>query len=170
MDYFNDFWLGTITAEFINQCVHQAAISCSGCRDGKHSPLLHMCQHQGLESKLVTYMELIRGNLLPRIPEIFEKFQLNIENANLDRDTYVTNARFFLVQATAQSIYYGSFLNERNDAFIHHQLTYAAQEMQPPPTSPKTIANPEFQSFGIKKRRKSRKITSRDNELPNATC
>ena len=122
VDYFNDFWLGAITAEVINLTIHHSKVTCSGCRDQKFSPLLHLCQQQGLEAKLMSHMEAVRGLLIPRIPELFERFQRSIENTTSDRDVYVTNARFFLVQATPQSIYFGTFLNESNDAFIKKQM------------------------------------------------
>ena len=89
MDYFNDFWMGALTSEVINLCIHHSKITCSGCRDQKYSALLHLCQQQGLEAKLVTHLEAVRGLLIPRIPELFERFKRNIENTTLDRDVYV---------------------------------------------------------------------------------
>ena len=114
--------MGAITSEVINLTIHHSKITCNGCRDQKYSPLLHLCQQQGLEAKLMSHMEAVRGLLIPRIPELFDRFQRNIENTALDKDVYVTNARFFLIQSTPQSIYYGTFLNESNDAFIRKQM------------------------------------------------
>ena len=121
MDYFNEFWLGFITAEFVQRCVAESLVHCYGCRDGKISPLLHMHHQLGLKDKLIYHMETVRGTLIPLIPTLYEEFKLKVVDANMDKDAYVTNARFFLISATPESLYYGRYLTESNDAFIHHQ-------------------------------------------------
>ena len=121
MDYFNEFWLGYITAEFIRRCVNESLVKCHGCRDGKISPLLHTHHQHGLKDKVVFYMEMVRGLMIPLIPSLYEEFKLKVGGSIMDKDAYVTNARFFLISATPESLYYGRFINETNDSFIHSQ-------------------------------------------------
>ena len=121
MDYFNEFWLGYITAEFIRRCVNESLVKCYGCRDGIISPLLHTHHQLGLKDKVVYYMEMVRGSMIPQIPSLYEEFKLKLVDSNMDKDVYVTNARFFLISTTPESLYYGRFLNEVNDSFIHSQ-------------------------------------------------
>ena len=142
MDYFNDFWYGYITAEFVRRCVDESLTSCHGCRGGKISPLLHMHHQRGLKDKLIHHMESVRGALIPLIPTLYEDFKLKVTDANMDKDAYVTNARFFLISVTPESLYYGRYLTESNDSFIHYQ----------PITEPAKPA--------IKRKRKQKKLIS----------
>lgn len=144
MDYFNDFWYGYITAEFVRRCVDESLANCHGCRDEKISPLLHMHHQLGLKDKLVYHMETVRGALIPLIPTLYEEFKLKVADAITDKVTYVTNGRFFLISATPESLYFGRYLTETNDAFIHYQPI-----MEPiiEPTKP-----------NIKRRRRQKKL------------
>lgn len=121
MDYFNEFWLGFITAEFIKKCVDEAIATCNGCRDGKISPLLHMHHQLGLLDKIIHHMEPVRGALLPHISSLYEDFKQKFTSSNMNKDAYVSNARFFLISATPESLYYGRYLNEANDEVVHYQ-------------------------------------------------
>ena len=121
MDYFNDFWLGYITAEFIKKCVDQSLVDCHGCRDGKISPLLHIHHQLGLKEKITHHMEFVRGELISAIPSLYDQFKLKCVDSSMDKDVYVTNARFFLISITPESLYYGRYLNETNDFFISSQ-------------------------------------------------
>ena len=121
MDYFNDFWLGYVTSDFVRRCVDESLANCHGCRDGKISSLLHTHHQLGLKEKIKHHMESVRGTLIPQIPSLYDEFRLKIEDSNMDKNAYVTNARFFLISATPESLYYGRYLNENNDQFIHSQ-------------------------------------------------
>ena len=121
MDYFNDFWYGYITAEFVRRCVDESLANCHGCRDEKISPLLHIHHQLGLKDKLIYHMESVRGAIIPLISTLYEEFRLKVVDANMDKDAYVTNVRFFLISATPESLYYGKYLTELNGAFIHNQ-------------------------------------------------
>ena len=149
MDYFNEFWLGFITAKFVQRCVDEALQTCHGCRDKKVSPLLHMCHQLGLENKITYHMETVRGNMIPEIPSLYEEFKSKVDSSSMDKDAYVTNARFFLISATPQSLYYGRYLNETNDAFIHHQ---------PIREEPVKVAGKK----GIKRRKKQKELISQN--------
>ena len=122
MDYFNEFWLGFVTADFIKRCVDMSLATCDGCRDGKISPLLHMHHQLGLKDKITYHMESVRGALLPNLHLLYEEFKQKLtSNSNMDKDAYISTARFFLISATPESLYYGRYLNEVNDSFIHYQ-------------------------------------------------
>ena len=121
MDYFNDFWLGFVTAEFVRRCVDESEATCHGCRDGKISPLLHIHHQLGLKDKIIYHMEPIRGVMMPLIPSLYEEFKVKVNSPNMNKNAYVTSAKFFLVAATPESLYFGRYLNEQNDAFIHHR-------------------------------------------------
>ena len=120
MDYFNDFWYGYITAEFVRRCVDESLENCHGCRDEKISSLLHKHHQLGLKDKLVYHMESVRGALIPLIPTLYEEFKLKIAlkigDTIMDKDAYLTNGRFFLISATPESLYFGRYLTETNVA------------------------------------------------------
>lgn len=121
-DYFHDFWLGYLTDVLIRQTVEMSILKCPGCQDELKSPLLHLHHQLSLLEKLRCYIDEIRGTVLPTITVLYDEFQNKLPHSDdleKDKEIYVNNARFFLLSASAETLYYGRYLTEMNDQFIN---------------------------------------------------
>lgn len=125
MDYYHDIWIGYLTGLIVQRCVELCVLRCPGCRDKLKSPVLHIHHQYSLLDKLKTYVDEIRGSLLPAINQLYDVAKNKLPHSDdpaKDMEIYTNNARFFLQTATPETLYYGRYLNEQNDCIINELL------------------------------------------------
>ena len=93
----------------------------SGCKSKLKTPLLHFHEQTGLLDKIKLYFEEARGTLISQLNKVFVEFTKKIPEkySKEDRDLYISNGRSFLFVMTPEGIYYGRYLTESSDEFIH---------------------------------------------------
>ena len=121
MDYTSDLWIGYLCENIIRQIVRLSEIKCSGCEDSMKSPLLHYHIQLGLLQKMQIYFEEVRGSVLPTIPSLYASFSHKLphsDDADKDKEMYISNGRNFLMNITCEAMYYGRFITDFTDSYI----------------------------------------------------
>ena len=124
--YCNDTWIAYLCEQIIRQSNENCISNCPGCNDKLHSPILHLHEQLSLLDKLKTYFGEVRGTILHDIESYYTVFENKLphsDNKQKDKLIYINVARSFLITATAESLYFGRFLDESNDGFINEAFT-----------------------------------------------
>ena len=122
MDYNHEFWIGFLCEQVARQCVEMSVIKCPACQHHLFSPILHLHHQLSLLDKLKNYFEEVRGSMLTAVDAYYTQFEDNLphsKNLKTDRVIYNNIGVNFLIQAKAQTIYYGRYVTELNDSHIN---------------------------------------------------
>lgn len=125
MDYYHDFWTGFLAAQIVNRSLEISLAKCPGCESKLKSPLLHLHHQLSLLDKIQSHFNEIKGSMLSSLGQLYDQFQDKLphsEDLQKDKDIYVNNARMFLISVTPDAIYFGRYLTEMNDIYIHEGM------------------------------------------------
>ena len=116
-NHINEYWLAYLTHTIVMKCLQISKERCPACKDNMASPLLHFHIQMSLLDKVKCYFEEIRGPMIKDIEGCFNKFSAQISITD-DGANYHFVGQTFLMMATAESLYYGRYLDESNDAVL----------------------------------------------------
>ena len=140
--YYSDVWIGFLCENIVRDVVQLAKLRCPGCDDKLISPLLHLHEQLSLLEKLRHYFEEVRGTLLPTLPELYGTFQDKLPHSNdlsKDQECYISVGHNFLLTIGADSLYYGRYLSDLNDAYINE--AFKAQKKRKSDSTQNTAAS-----------------------------
>ena len=121
-NYNNDAWLGCMANLLVRNCVNLSIQRCPGCKVKLKSPALHLHHQHSLLDKMRLYFEEVRGLLLPAIEDLYNIVKQKLPHSQdpvKDREIYCNSATFFLTTANPESVYWGRYVDESTDSFIH---------------------------------------------------
>lgn len=117
----NADWVGFLAENIIQKCVSLTLAECSGCRDGMKSDILHLHHQLSLLEKIQNHFETARGEVLTSLGSLYKEMEQKLPHSkDLKKDASIYNGvgRFFLLTTSPQSLYYGRYVNEMNQAVI----------------------------------------------------
>lgn len=126
MDYFNDIWIGYLTAIFVKKCMDLSVERCPGCHSKLESPLLHQHYQHSLLDKLKVYFDEVRGIMIPIIDSLYKTIENSLPHSPdkaFDKECYCRNAMIFLINSHPDSLYWGRYITGETDTIIHQILT-----------------------------------------------
>lgn len=127
MTFFNNAeWIGYLAENLIRKCITLTESECSGCRDKMKSSILHLHIQLSLLEKIQNHFEAARGEMLHALKNLYKEIEQKLphsDDKDRDENIYLHVGRFFLLTASAQTIYYGRYINEMNDLFINEVLS-----------------------------------------------
>lgn len=115
VDNSNEYWLAYLTNSVVVKCLQLSKERCPGCKERMTSPLLHYHLQLSLLDKMKCYFEEVRGPMIKDIEECFQSFASQI-SLNDDGTNFHFLGQTFMMMATAESLYYGRYLDDNNDA------------------------------------------------------
>ena len=124
--YCNDTWIAYLCEQIIRQSTANCISNCPGCNDKLYSSILHLHEQLSLLDKLKNYFGEVRGSILHDIESHYTVFESKLphsDNKQKDKLIYINIGRSFLITATAESVYFGRYLDECNDGFINEVFT-----------------------------------------------
>ena len=130
MNPYHDVWLGFLTGVVIRRCVEIAVHRCPACKNKLKCPVLHLHHEQSLLQKMKTYYDEVKATLLPKINEFYELTKHILPRSNDDeksKEMYTSSGAMFLQMTSAEGLYYGRYIHERNDSLINELLTYKSK-------------------------------------------
>lgn len=119
--YSTDLWFAFLCECVIRQVLQTSRARCPGCVSGLKSAVLHLHEQQSLLDKMRTLYEEVRGAILPTLPQLFQQFREQLahsENEQKDQECYVDSGRQFLIFMSADSLYFGRYLDEYVDSIV----------------------------------------------------
>ena len=131
MDYYSDIWIGYLTGIVFNRCVKLSLQRCPGCIAKLKSPVLHQHEQNSLLQKIVIYFNEVRGLMLPSLDQLYDIIAKQLPHSDdplKDKDIYLQNGIFFLTSANPDSIYWGRYIDEFNDAMINSMVDIALKK------------------------------------------
>lgn len=137
MDYNNDAWIGCLATFLVRKCVDLSIQRCPGCQIKLKSPALHQHHQHSLLDKMRLYFEEVRGLLLPAVEELYNLIEQKLPHSPdpaIDRETYCNSATFFLTTANPESVYWGRYVDENTDSFIHSLMPVSKKKKSVDPT------------------------------------
>ena len=121
MDYYSDIWTGYLTGIVLNRCLKLSLQRCPGCIAKLKSPVLHQHEQNSLLDKVKLYYNEVRGLMLPSLEQLYDIIATQLPHSadpSKDKEIYLKNGMFFLTSANPDSIYWGRYIDEFNDAMI----------------------------------------------------
>jgi len=125
MDYYSDLWVGFLSGALMDKCINICLEQCNACKAELKLPILHLHNQLSLLEKFKAYLDEARGVLLVKINEIYDAVESKLPHSNdkvMDKEIYCNNARFYLLNATPESLFYGRHITEYNDCVIFNFL------------------------------------------------
>lgn len=122
MDYNSELWFGSLAALIIYKCTGISIQRCPGCKAKLHSSLLHQHEQLALLDKINLHFDEVRGEILSSIDTIYENIKSYLPHSPdraKDKEIYCNNASVFLRTASADSIYWGRYIDEHTDSMIY---------------------------------------------------
>lgn len=120
--YSTDLCFAFLCESVVRQVQQTSILRCPGCTRGLKSAVLHLHEQQSLLDKMRTLYEEVRGILLPTLPQLYNQFIDHLAHSGdeqKDQECYVDAGRQFLIFMSADSIYYGRFLDQYVDEIIN---------------------------------------------------
>ena len=124
--YCNDTWVAFLCESIVRRACQKTLENCPACKSKLKSPILHLHEQLALLEKIKIYFEEIRGAILHDISKYYDCMSSNLPHSDdkkKDKLLYINIGRNFLITATADSIYYGRFVDEHNDCYIDEQFS-----------------------------------------------
>ena len=131
MDYCSDIWIGYLTGMVLNRCVKLSLQRCPGCAAKLKCPILHQHEQSSLLDKIRLYFDEVRGVILSSVDRLYDMIQRNLPHSSdlkKDKEIYCNNGALFLTTANPDSIYWGRYIDELNDAMIDSMVTTCLQK------------------------------------------
>ncbi len=125
MDYYSDIWTGYLTGIVLNRCLKLSIQRCPGCISKLKSPVLHQHQQHSLLDKVKLYYNEVRGLILPSLDKLYDIIAKQLPHSAdpaIDKQIYCQNGVFFLTSSNPDSLYWGRYIDEFNDATIDSML------------------------------------------------
>ena len=132
--FFNDVWLGFLCEQIIRKAEQLSRLRCPGCEAKLNSPVLHLHLQTSLLDKIKTFFDEIRGPLLQSLPQLYELMEQNLPHSDSleqDRESYISIGRQFLMSHTCESVYFGRWITEFNDAIIEEGFKAGKKRQAP---------------------------------------
>lgn len=126
MDYSSDLWFATLAAIIFHQSAKKCAELCPGCNANLKNPILHLCHQLSLLDKMRNHFDEIRGYSLSTIYTIYDSVSNKLPHStdlDKDKENYCNNAIVFLNSINPDSLYWGRYLHEHNDALINNLIS-----------------------------------------------
>ncbi len=125
MDYYSDIWTGYLTGIVLNRCLKLSLQRCPGCIGKLKSSVLHQHEQNSLLDKLKLYYNEVRGLMLPSLEQLYDIIAAQLPHSadpSKDKEVYCKNGLFFLTSANPESLYWGRYIDEFNDAMINSMV------------------------------------------------
>lgn len=125
MDYYSDIWVGFLSGSLIEKCVELTKDNCNGCKADLKMSVLHLHHQLSLLQQIKAHLDEARGVMLVELSDFYTKVENKLahsDNKAQDRDIYCNNGRFYLLNCTPESLFYGSHIDQLNDNFIWNTL------------------------------------------------
>ena len=117
-DSFSYVWMACLSDSLVRDVIRRSKAKCAGCQSGMSSPILHKHETQNLLEKLNENFEEARIYNMGTISKLYERFQHLLPHSTdltKDKEVYHESANYFLMTATAHSIFYGQYINGNTD-------------------------------------------------------
>ena len=118
----HDNWLGYLVSIFIDETVTHSKECCPGCKDGKHSPLLHTHHHFGLLEKLYMFHPIVKEKMLSKISTLVSNYVAKFPDPDIYDEAGQKVLRVFgkdfLIQSNAKFLYYSHYLTPELDEML----------------------------------------------------
>ena len=118
----SELWMAWLTNTIVVKSLQLSKGRCPACKDNLSSPMLHYHIQLSLLDKMRCYFEETRGPMIQSIEQCFDDFAAQI-GLKEDGSNYYFLGQTFLLMATAESLYYGRYVNEE----IENELFPKAQ-------------------------------------------
>lgn len=120
--YSIETWIAFLCESMYRLTVKKAKRDCLACKSGISSPLLHTHVRSSFLDLIRNYFEEIRGLLVHDLEMFYNKIDNGIVHSsdeNRDKQMYLNIGSNFLLTATPESVYYGRYVDEKNDDLIN---------------------------------------------------
>ena len=107
----SELWMAWITNSIVVKSLQLSKERCPACKENLSSPLLHYHIQLSLLDKMKCYFEETRGPMVKSIEQCFDDFAVHI-GLKEDGSNYYFLGQTFLLMATAESLYYGRYVDE----------------------------------------------------------
>ena len=133
VSYCNDTWIAYLCELLVRQSCQKAITNCPACTNKLNSPLLHLHEQLSLLDKIRSYFNELRGIILQDLQVYYDRIANKLPHSDdkkKDMMIYINIARHFLLTSSADSIYFGRYLDEHNDSFINDEFVVKRAKKQ----------------------------------------
>ena len=115
---FSFIWMSCISDSLIRDVLRRSRSNCAACQSDMSAPALHKHEILSLLEKIQEHFEETRLYMIGIIPKLYDQFQHLLPHSPdlvKDKETYQESAKYFLLSATANSIFYGQYITGVTD-------------------------------------------------------
>ena len=125
MDYYHETWIGYLAAIIMKKCNEIASQRCPGCQVNLKSSILHQHHQMSLFEKIKLYSDEVKGAMVKVVTSLYRSLENKLPHSTdiqRDKQMYCDHALFFLTVSTPESLYWGRYIDEKNDDYINGLL------------------------------------------------